>query len=63
MLSHPAQGGQPAAGVIPIQAPPRAVLWARIQLAKAVLGHRPLTRETADLLLAILDGASIEDLS
>lgn len=59
---HPDDGATPAP-VTPIGIPQRTVLWYRIALAKAVLGHRPLTEETCALVLRILDGESIEDLS
>lgn len=51
------------ARVTPISIPTRTDLWYRVQLAKAVLGHREYTRDTAALVLAILDGASIGELS
>lgn len=63
MLSHSPQCGTSAARVTPIDVPTRTDLWYRVQLAKAVLGHREYTRDTAVLVLAVLDGASIEDLS
>lgn len=48
--------------VTPIGIPTRTDLWYRLQLAKAVLGHREYTRDTAVLVLAILDGKQIDDL-
>lgn len=58
---HP-DAGAPGASVTPIAIPPRHDLWQRIALAKAVLGHRPLTPATAALLLRVLDGERIENL-
>lgn len=49
--------------VTPIGIPQRTDLWHRIVLAKAVLGHRPLTENTAALLVRILDGEQIDDLN
>jgi hypothetical protein len=49
--------------VTPIDIPQRTDLWYRIALATAVLNHRPLTEDTAAVLLAILDGKRIEDLT
>jgi hypothetical protein len=63
IFSHSPQRGIPAARVTPIAIPSRTDLWYRVQLAKSVLGHREYTCDTAVLLLAILDGASIEALS
>jgi hypothetical protein len=59
---HPDDGATPAS-VTPIGIPPRHDLWQRIVLARAVLGHRPLTEQTAALLLRILDGEQIDDLA
>lgn len=59
MLSYPPSDGQPAAQVIPINAPTRAELWARNQLALAVLSHGRIDRAE---LIAILSGASITEL-
>lgn len=63
MFSHSPQCGTSAARVTPISIPTRTDLWYRVQLAKAVLAHREYTRDTAVLLLAILDGAEIEALT
>lgn len=63
IFPHSPQRGISAARVTPIDVPSRTDLWYRVQLAKAVLGHREYARHTAILLLAILDGASIEELS
>jgi len=63
IVSNSPQRGISAARVTPIAIPTRTDLWYRVQLAKAVLGHREYTRDTAVLLLAILDGAEIEDLT
>lgn len=63
ILSHSPEDGPVAARVTPISVPSRTELWYRIQLAKAVLGHRDYTKDTAALLLAILDGAQITDLT
>lgn len=49
--------------VSPIDMPSRTELWYRLQLAKAVLGHRPLTSDTAAVVLRVLDGARIETLA
>jgi len=58
---HPVDGATHAS-VTPIGIPQRHDMWQRIVLAKAVLGHRPLTDDTAALLLRILDGDQIDDL-
>lgn len=63
ILPRSAQCGTPAARATPIDVPTRTDLWYRVQLAKAVLGHREYTRDTAALVLAILDGARIGELS
>lgn len=63
IFSHSPERGISAARVTPITVPTRTDLWYRVQLAKAVLGHREYTKDTASLLLAILDGARIEDLT
>lgn len=45
---------------IPINAPSRAELWRRNQLALAILGHRPIVPvETRDLLRAVLRGDEV----
>lgn len=44
------------ADVVPIGIPPRSVMWRRHQLAKSLLSHRELTKETAELVVAALDG-------
>ena len=62
ILSHSPEDGS-AAQVTPIDIPSRTDLWYRNQLAKAVLGHRELNEDTAALLLAILDGKQIGDLT
>ncbi|MER7009940.1 hypothetical protein ABT324_00730 [Saccharopolyspora sp. NPDC000359] len=48
--------------VLPLNAPARAELWRRNQLALSLLAHRPYTRATADLLGRVLRGEPIEDL-
>lgn len=62
---HPDDGTPGASGatVTPIGIPSRHDLWQRLVLARAVLGHRPLTAATAALLLRILDGEQIPDLN
>lgn len=62
ILPRSAQCGAPAARATPIDVPTRTDLWYRVQLAKAVLGHRQLTPATAALLLRVLNGDRIEDL-
>jgi len=62
MFSHSPQCGTSAARVTPISIPTRTDLWYRVQLAKALLGHRPLNPGTAALLLRVLDGERIDDL-
>lgn len=49
--------------VTPINIPSRTELWYRVQLAKSLLGHRPLSPDTAALVLRVLDGARIEALA
>jgi hypothetical protein len=49
--------------VSPIGMPSRTELYHRVQLAKAVLDHRPLTAGTKAVVLRVLDGARIEDLA
>jgi len=61
-MTSPQRDPAPRAWVTPIGIPGRTDLWYRVQLAKAVLAHREYTRETAVLVLAILDGAQIYDL-
>lgn len=66
IVSRPPDAGATStagASVTPIGIPQRHDLWQRVVLAKAVLGHRSLTEETAALLLRILDGEQIPDLS
>lgn len=63
IVSRSPEDGATAARVTPITVPSRTDLWYRVQLAKAVLSHREYTKDTAALLLAILDGAQIGDLT
>ena len=42
--------------VVPFNVPSRSELWRRNQLALSILGHRPLTFETAETLKAVLEG-------
>jgi hypothetical protein len=51
------------AQVSPIGMPSRTELWYRVQLAKAVLGHRSLTAGTKAIALRVLDGARIDELA
>jgi hypothetical protein len=51
------------AQVSPIDMPSRTELWHRVQLAKAVLGHRPLTVGTKAVVLQVLDGVRIDELA
>jgi hypothetical protein len=45
---------------IPVNAPSRAELWRRNQLALSILGHRTLVPvSTRDLLLAVLRGDEV----
>lgn len=57
------EDGATAGRVTPISVPSRTDLWYRVQLAKAVISHREYTKDTAAVVLAILDGAQIGDLS
>lgn len=50
------------ADVIPIGVPSRAELWRRLQLARAVLNHRPADPASVTLALRVLDGVSIDEL-
>lgn len=50
------------ADVVPIAAPSRSELWARLCLAQSVLSHRTPSRDTVDVALQVLAGAGIEDL-
>jgi hypothetical protein len=50
------------ADVLPIGTPSRAELWRRLQLARAVLNHRPPGPTTGTLVLCALDGVPLETL-
>lgn len=60
MLSQSPGSGHTAAKIIPLGSPTRAELWSRHQLALAVLNHGRCDRAE---LLAILNGAAIDDLT
>jgi hypothetical protein len=46
--------------VVPINAPPRAELWRRNQVALSILGHRPLLpTSVADELRRVLRGEDV----
>ena len=47
------------APAVPLNVPPRSELWARVQLAKSLLNHRPAGHDTTLAVLAVLEGKEI----
>ncbi|PKV95902.1 hypothetical protein ATK30_6835 [Amycolatopsis echigonensis] len=47
---------RPRTSVVPVGAPDRGELWARLRLAESLLRQRPWTPDLAPILLAVIDG-------
>lgn len=50
------------ADVVPIGIPSRAELWRRLQLARAVLNHRPSNTDTIAVVMDVLNGVTVDRL-